>query len=102
MSASRRRADSAVEEAHALGIETTDDLEAAMAIRIMAAIEDGEYDVEQLKRWALHEVDRKRFSAPTNRPHHTRQFINRQASFRSLDAARRQVLELYRKNMRAK
>lgn len=69
--------DSAVEEAHALGIETTDDLEAAMAISIMAAIEDGEYDVEQLKRWALHEVDRKRFSAPTNRPHHTQQFLNR-------------------------
>ena len=57
--------DSAVEEAHALGIETTDDLEAAMAISIMAAIEEGEYDVERLKRWALHEIDRKRFSAPT-------------------------------------
>jgi hypothetical protein len=39
--------DSTVEEAHALGIET-DDLEAAMAISIMAAIEDGQYDVEQL------------------------------------------------------
>jgi hypothetical protein len=60
--------DSAVEEAHALGIETTDDLEAAMAIGIMAAIEEGEYDVEQLKRWALHEVDRKKFSAPSTRP----------------------------------
>jgi len=65
--------DSAVEEAHALGIETTDDLEAAMASSIMAAIEEGEYDVEQLKLWALHEVDGKRFTAPTNRPRHARQ-----------------------------
>jgi len=65
--------DSAVEEAHALGIETTDDLEAAMAISIMAAIVEGEYDVEQLKRWALHEIDRKRLSVPPTMPFHPQQ-----------------------------
>ena len=57
----------AIEEAHALGIVLSDALEAAMAIRIMVAIEQGESDIDQLKKWALNEIDASRFPAP-NQP----------------------------------
>ena len=55
----------AIEEGHALGIVLSDALEAAMAIRIMVAIEQGESDIDQLKKWALNEIDASRFPAPT-------------------------------------
>ena len=64
----RHAYDAAIEEAHDLGVVTTDILESAMAIRIMAAIVEGEYDLEQLKRWALSEIDGSRFPAPTKPP----------------------------------
>ena len=57
----------ALEEARSFGIVPSDAMEAAMGIRIMVAIEQGESDIEQLKKWALNEIDASRFPAP-NQP----------------------------------
>jgi hypothetical protein len=56
--------DNARQQAECVGMALTHASRAAMAGRILAAVEQGERDLSRLAAWALHGLDPSKFAAP--------------------------------------
>lgn len=58
--------DDVCEQAHGLAPGETwpDDVASAVAIRILAAVSEGERDQERLRLWALNAIDAQHFQPP--------------------------------------